>query len=344
MRDLLKEVARGKKGAKDLPYEQALRGARMIISGEATPAQTAAFFVAERIKMETADELLAFVEALRERTEQHPIPGSVDCAGPYDGRKKSFFVNFPAAFVTAACGVPVTLHGGESLPPKWGITLSDILGTLGVQAQGNKQAFIEAARKTGVLYVYAETWNPALSSLRPLREELGFRTMLNTAEKFLRYSEAPYMAAGIFHGTVFKKMAEVMTRLGVRRGIVVQGMEGSEDVPIHQSTRALLVTEDSHELFIIDPEALGVQAEVPELEWTPKLQADIALQVLRNEAELPFVNLVLLNSAVRLWVAEKASSIEEGIELSRNVIAEGKALAMFETWEAAIQQYSNIVS
>lgn len=116
MRDILKEVARGKKGAKDLPYEEALRGARMILSQEATSAQAAVFFVAERIKMETADELLAFVEALRSGSTQHRIPGGIDCAGPYDGRKKSFFASFPAAFVTAACGVPVTLHGGRSLP------------------------------------------------------------------------------------------------------------------------------------------------------------------------------------------------------------------------------------
>lgn len=344
MRELLKEVARGKKGAKNLSYEQALQGAKMILSGEATPAQTAAFFVAERIKMETADELLAFVEALREYSLKHSIPGSVDCAGPYDGRKKSFFANFPAAFVAAACDVPVTLHGGDSLPPKWGITLSDILHTLSIQAQGHKQAFIEASRETGVLYVHAETWNDSLARLRPLREELGFRTMLNTVEKLLRYSDAPYMAAGVFHGTVFEKVADMMTRLGVERGIVVQGMEGSEDVPVHQRTRTLLVNKGTHELFIVDPEALGLQAEMPELEWSPKTHTDIALDVLRNEASLPFLNLVLLNSAIRLWIANKVPSIEIGIEAARVALTEGHALEKFEAWKNTVQQHQALTS
>ncbi|MED0670708.1 anthranilate phosphoribosyltransferase [Aneurinibacillus aneurinilyticus] len=344
MRELLKEVARGKKGAKNLSYEQSLQGAKMILSGEATPAQTAAFFVAERIKMETADELLAFVEALREHSLKHAVPQSIDCAGPYDGRKKSFFANFPAAFVTAACGVPVTLHSGDPLPPKWGITLSDILNALSIQARGHEQAFVEASHESGVLYVHAETWNDGLARLRPLREELGFRTMLNTVEKLLRYSDAPYMAAGVFHGTVFEKMAEMMTRLGVARGIVVQGMEGSEDVPVHQRTRTLLVSKDSHELFIIDPEALGLQTETPELEWSPRSQAAIALDVLKNEAPLPFFNLVLLNSAIRLWVAEKVPSIEAGIKAAKASLTEGHALEKFEAWRSIVQQHQTLTS
>jgi anthranilate phosphoribosyltransferase len=342
MRDLLKDVARGKRGAKDLSYEDALQGARMILSGEATPAQTAAYFVAERIKMETADELLAFVEALRERSLTHPIPASIDCAGPYDGRKKSFFASFPAAFVTAACGVPVTLHGSDSLPPKWGITLSDIVHTLGIETRGQKQSFIEAAQETGVLYAHAEVWSEDLAKLRSLREELGFRTMLNTAEKLLRYSDAPYMAAGVFHGTVFKKMAEMMTRLGVRRGIVVQGMEGSEDVPVHQRTRTLLVHNGSHEFVIIDPEVLGVQAEVPQIEWTAEKQADITLKVLENKADAAFTYIVLLNSAIRLWIAEKADSIEQGIKIATSALDEGKAAALFKLWKHTVQQHQRI--
>jgi anthranilate phosphoribosyltransferase len=332
MRELIKEVGRGKRGAKDLPYEEALRGARLILSGEATPAQTAAFLMAERIKLETADEILAFVEALRERSLRHPIADSLDVSGPYDGKKRSFFASFPVAFVLAACGVPVTLHGSRSLPPKWGITLSDILHVLGIDTQ-ETEPFIKAAQQTGVLYAHAETWNKDWASLRQIREELGVRTLVSTAEKLVRYSDAPYMATGVFHGTFFEKTAEVISRSGIRRGLIVQGTEGSADITVHQLTRTLFVHGDEKEFLIIDPEIYGVRAEVPEIEWTAQTQADTALQVLQGEADVPFYNMVVLNSAVRLWIVQKVHSIEEGIEVAKDAIQQGKALASFEEWK-----------
>ena len=61
------------------------------------------------------------------------------------------------------------------------------------------------------------------------------------------------------------------------------------------------------------------------MEWTAELQAETTLSVLRGEAALPYLNMVLLNSAVRLWVAEKAGSIEEGIYMARHAIEQGAA-------------------
>lgn len=85
MFELLKEVGRGKRGARDLSYEEARKGAEWILAGAATPAQIGAFLIAERIKMQSADEIYGFVEACRTRSFQYPIRGSLDCAGPYDG-------------------------------------------------------------------------------------------------------------------------------------------------------------------------------------------------------------------------------------------------------------------
>ena len=86
MISLLKEVGRGKRGARDLTYEEASQAAELILTGAATQAQMGAFLVAERIKMESPDEIKAFIHALRQRINTYPMPGSMDCAGPYDGR------------------------------------------------------------------------------------------------------------------------------------------------------------------------------------------------------------------------------------------------------------------
>lgn len=98
MIDILKEVGRGKRGARDLNYSEALAAAESIIDGTATPAQIGAFFVAERMKMESAEELEAFVNVLRERTYRSSAHAGLDCAGPYDGRKSSFTPPSPLRF------------------------------------------------------------------------------------------------------------------------------------------------------------------------------------------------------------------------------------------------------
>ncbi len=338
---LLKEVGRGKRGAKDLSGEDARRAAELILSGESTPAQNGAFLVAERIKMESVDELMAFVDALRERSFKHPIHGSIDCAGPYDGRARSFFATLPTAFVLAACGLPAALHASPSLPPKWGVTLCDVVGELGIPwTKLSREAFIDAAGRSGVLFAPAEQWCPPLAQLRELREELGLRTVFNTAEKLLRYTDAPYMAMGVFHGTVFEKMAELVGRLGVKRAIIVQGAEGSEDLTAEKRTRCYLVEGDRYDLHIIDPELYELQVEpaAEEIDRDASYHARTALSILKLDQASPAeYHMVLLNSAVRLWVAQAVESIEQGLETAREALETGAAMRKFQQWTDALR-------
>jgi anthranilate phosphoribosyltransferase len=250
--------------------------------------------------------------------------------------------------------MPATLHGSAAMPPKWGVTLPDVLKELtgaafdgatadaiaGVRddatAGTNANALVRASNASGFLYVSSEAWCPPLARLRSIREELGMRTVFNTAEKLLRYSDSTYMAAGVFHGTVFEKVAKLVMDIGVKRGLIVQGMEGSEDLGVDKRTRTYLIQDGASDLFVVDPEQYGLQVEVPEGDWTAARQAETAAAVLSGEAELPYLNMVLLNSAVRLWIGEKAGSIEEGIYAARSALDEGRALAAFKRWKAAL--------
>jgi len=341
MISLIKEVGRGKRGARDLTYEEAMQAAEAMVAGAATPAQIGAFLVAERIKMESSDELRAFTDALRARSFQYPVADSFDCTGPYDGRTRSFIATLPTAFVLAACGLPATLHGSPSLPPKWGVTLTDVLEALHIPVLDvSREALTAAADRTGFLFAPTESWCPPLGQLRTIRQELGLRTVFNTAEKLLRFTGARHMAMGVFHGTVFEKISQLLIDIGITNGIVVQGMEGSEDLSVEKRTRTYVIRDGVSELFIVDPELYELLVETPECEWTAALQAETTLAVLRGEAELPYLNMVLLNSAVRLWVGQKAGSIEEGLYMARHAIEQGKALQTFQAWSEALKPVS----
>ncbi|CAG7628133.1 anthranilate phosphoribosyltransferase [Paenibacillus allorhizosphaerae] len=336
MKDLLKEVGRGKRGARDLSYEEARQAAEWIVSRKATDAQIGAFLLAERIKMESAEELRAFIDVLRSRSRIHPVRDSIDCAGPYDGRTRSFMATFPSAFVLASCGLPVTLHSSPALPPKRGVTVADVIKELGIPFDVQTERWVEAAKAGGVLFVPTEQWCPPLGSLRRLREELDLRTVFNTAEKLLRFSDCAYMAVGVFHGTAFEKMARLVMSLGVRRSLIIQGVEGSEDLPIDKRSRAYVIDSGRTELMLLNPELYEMQVETADAEWTAANQAEAAIGVLRGEAELPCLNAVLFNSAIRLWIGEKVDSIEEGIYRARNAIDSGAAKRKFDAWKRAV--------
>ena len=340
MIELLKEVGRGKRGARDLTLDEAAVAAERILTGQATDAQIGAFLVAERIKMESTDEIAAFVEALRQGSLKHPMGGGVDCAGPYDGRTKSFYATLPTAFVLAACGVPATLHGSRSLPPKWGVTLPDILERWGVdvETEAGLERLRRAADASGFLFVPAELGCPKLARVRDIREQLGLRTVFNSAEKLVRYSDAPYLAFGVFHGTVFEKMAQLVAGLGYKRAIIVQGSEGSEDLPVHKRSRICVVQDGVSELMIIDPEVYQLHSELEEADWTADRQAETALSVLQGSAPLAYTDMTILNGGVRLWLAGAVGSIEEGLDLARITLTSGQAHKKYLQWYDAVMK------
>ncbi|MGO4699314.1 anthranilate phosphoribosyltransferase [Paenibacillus sp. 2TAB26] len=335
--NLLKEVARGKRGARDLNYEEALEAANSILELKATPAQIGAFFIAERMKMESVEELEAFVTVCRKHAYRSPLQQGLDCAGPYDGRKKSFFTTFATAFLLAAAGLPVTLHGTAPLPPKWGITLHEIILELGINTECiPREQILKAAKDTGVLYVPAEQWCPPLKQLRSIRLELGMRTVLNTAEKLIDYTHSPYLVFGVYHNTVLARMTQLATNLRYRKALIVQGVEGSEDLFIERPTRTFTVEDGESRLQIIDPGTYGLETPIPDTDWTPAEQIHMTEAVLQGEGHIAFVNQVLLNGAVRLQFVGKVDSIEEGIYTCQHLLDSCAPWELYRKWQGAM--------
>ncbi|WP_028592693.1 anthranilate phosphoribosyltransferase [Paenibacillus massiliensis] len=339
MIDVLKEVGRGKRGARDLTYEEALQAAEHILGGTATPAQIGAFLAAERIKMESVEELEAFVLTCRKYAQRPALQQGIDFAGPYDGRVSSFIATFPTAFLLAAAGLPVTLHGTSPLPPKWGITLSILLKELGIHPeQAANELMARAAVTSGVTYMHAEAWCQPLKRLRSIRVELGLRTVLNTMEKLVDYNHSPYIVFGVFHNTVFERTAKLLNRLNYQSALIIQGVEGSEDLHINRPTRTYRLDAGHTTMEVIDPEMFGLEAELPEMTWTPAAQIRVTEEVLRGEGHMAFMNQVLLNGAVRLHVAGRVDSIEEGIYTCKLLLENGEAWRTYTGWRSVMQE------
>jgi anthranilate phosphoribosyltransferase len=342
MQKWLKEVARGKRGSKDLSYEDTLHVARMIIKGEATDAQIAAYFIAQRLKTESPEELLAFIHALQEDSRPFhvstPVPDrTIDFAGPYNGRN-SYAATVPSTILLADYGIPAFLHSSESLPPKYGVTIKDILDRLGVDTNLSSINLSETIRECNLGFAWTEMFCPSLRELRPLREQIGVRTLLNTAEKLLNVTKAKSLVMGAYHRTAINKIYPIFKGLSYENVFIVQGIEGSEDLPVHRNSFIYKLTGDLLDSFIVNPAEYGLLDESYEMtkKLTVQEQSDITVALLSGEKSRHYhyyYNQVLFNTGIRYYLGGVTDTIEEGIEITREQLENQSGLHQLEKWK-----------
>ncbi len=332
MRAYLRAIGQGPRTGRDLTAEEARDAMSLILSGGATAAQAGAFLLLQRYKGESPDELLGFAEAVRVGANlvRPSVHGLLDIGSPYDGRTKSIVVSPASAIVAAAAGVPVVMHGERDLGPKHGVPIGDVLEALGVDVDAEPAQVQRSIEGAGVGYMRSARFVPAVFALRGLREEVALRTVFATIEKIYNLAGAGYSIIGLAHLPYAQKMMMAAATMGFKRIFILQGIEGNEDAPTSRPCRAFLWEKASGETvmreFRVDPAEYGLQAATKEemAGGDAAHNAAIAGRIFEGEPGA-YRDLVLLNAGLRIWLAERARSIGEGIEAARAALDSGAA-------------------
>lgn len=341
IRDLVVAVGMGPTNGRTLTRAEARRALDAIMDGEATPAQAGALLLLQRYRGEAPDELLGYIDAVRTRAVPlcPDVDGLLDVGSPYDGRAKHVVVSPAASIVAAAAGVPVLMHGERDLGPKQGLAVGAVIAALGVATDLDPATVEHGIEACGLGYLRQARAVPALYALKPLRRELGLRTPLHMVEKIADLARAPYHLLGVAHMPYLRQLAPVICGLGWRRTLVVQGMEGHEDVTTSRGTR------------IIEIDAAGEQHEsrlnAEELGLAPATDADLApgdaersarmtMAVLDGSARASERDLVLLNAALRIHLAGRASDLPAALDRARGALTSGAALRALDAWRAVL--------
>ena len=347
MRQWIKEVARGKKGSKDLTYEQAMEAAQTIIAGQATDAQIAAFLVAERIKSETPNEILAFVHALQRVSQKIEVnsaiaAGLIDFAGPYNGRN-TFAATIPVSILLADQGGAAFLHSSDTLPPREGLALYKIVEGLGIRIGLTPKQLSESIQQAGLAFAITEQLCIPLANIRHVREEIGVRTFINTAEKMLNLTHATSIMLGVFHKTVIESNAAVLRALGFHKTYIVQGVEGSEDIPVHRKSFLYEISQDEVRSFDVDPQDYGLKhtRDKEKEQLTLKEQVSFIQAILNGEKGTEvayFRDQVLINAGVRYYLFGMAPNISDGIKIADQQLQNKQGKQRLEHWQKISQQ------
>jgi anthranilate phosphoribosyltransferase len=319
-------TAKGRHGAKNMTRQEAKDALDFLFSAEAHPAQVGAFLTAMRFKAATVDEMMGFLDAMEgAATLVAPkVDGLLNCNGPYDGRKRALNLGVAAAIVTSAAGVPVMLHSNTGLPPKDGVTNARVLEALGIAAAREPELVEQDIEQKSFGHLHASRYLHGVERLRPIRQMLFYRSFLHSCEVMLNPAGAKRSLLGAAHDTFIERFAQAAGQRDQDRVVVVQGLDGGDELPL-APTPVADYQGGALSRYTLAPTDFGLK----EARHHPcESPAETAR---RTEAALSgnddtHLDAILFNSAVRIQVAGKTSTVEDGLKLARETIGNGKAI------------------
>jgi anthranilate phosphoribosyltransferase len=320
-----------------LSRAQAYRAMQIMLSGEATAEQIAAFLLGLRSRGETAEELTGLTEAMREVAVQVDAPPrAVDIVGTGGDRSGSFNISTATAFVCAGAGAIVAKHGNRSVSSKCGS--ADVLEVLGVKTELGKQGVEHCLQTAGIAFIFAPYFHPTLKHVMPVRRALGVRTCFNILGPLCNPAGVKRHLIGAFSSEVAEIMAQILINLGSEHVFCVHAHDGLDELSLSGPTTVYSATSAAPTLVSTEvvPADFGL-SEAPLsniIGGNANENAEILLGVLRGETG-PKQDIVLLNAGFALVAAGKAASATLGIELARQSIASGNALESLERLVAA---------
>ena len=317
----------------DLSYDEAYAVMNEIMSGETTATQNAAFLAAlstKSAKAETTDEIAGCAAAMRSHAIKVETGMDIlEIVGTGGDNAKSFNISTTSALVAAAGGVKVAKHGNRAASSLSGT--ADCLEALGVNIQQDPEKCVELLKEVGMCFFFAQKYHTSMKYVGSIRKELGFRTVFNILGPLTNPASPTMQLLGVYDDYLVEPLAKVLSSLGVKRGMVVYGMDKLDEISLSAPTKVCEIKDGWYKTKVITPEEFGFErCSKDDLKGgTPKENAEITRAILNGEKSHKR-NAVLLNAGAALYIAGKANDMKDGVKLAAELIDSGKAKATLE--------------
>lgn len=315
----------------DLTGEEMRAVMTTIMNGEATPSQIGAFLMGMRVKGETVGEIAAAVSILREKMVKVEAPDDViDIVGTGGDGAETLNISTAACFVTAAAGVPVAKHGNRALSSKSGA--SDVLQALGLRLDLTPEQISRCIREVGIGFMFAPAHHPAMKHVGPSRQELGVRTMFNLLGPQSNPAGARRYMLGVFDKRWVEPVAAALLANRAISAWVVHGADGLDEISTTGPSFVASIKGGDLRSFEVTPEDAGLpRATIADLKGADAAYNAGRLRALLDGTRDPYRDVVLLNAAAALIVADRAETLREGVAIAADAIDSGKARQVLDT-------------
>lgn len=312
-----------------LTAEEAEQAMTIIMTGQATPAQIAAYLVALRMKGETVEEITGSVRAMRAvslkvplRDRSEPVYDVVGTGG--DGAH-TFNISTAAAFVVAGTGRRVAKHGNRAASSQCGS--ADVLSALGVNLELTPEQVGQAIEEIGIGFMFAPKFHPAMKHAVGPRKEIGQRTIFNLLGPLTNPADAEIQLTGVYSPVLTEPLAHVLNELGSRAALVIHGAGGTDELSPLGPNRVSHLKDGAVRTYDLDPLDYGFpRASLSDLRGgTPDESAEMMRALLAGKLHGARRDAVLLNAAATL--AAETADFRSALEEARASLESGAALA-----------------
>ncbi|MBF7053320.1 anthranilate phosphoribosyltransferase [Halomonas sp. KAO] len=317
MRDALGALMR----REDLNFDQTHQIMRQIMTGEVSDPQIAAFLMGMAMKGETAEEISAAAQVMRELMRPVHLEADhvVDIVGTGGDGANLFNVSTASSFVVAAAGGHVAKHGNRGVSSSSGS--ADLFAVAGIHLDLDAEQVARCIEQVGVGFMFAPNHHPAMRHAVVPRREMGVRTLFNILGPLTNPAGAPNQVLGVYAPELVPLMAEVLRRLGSHHVLVVHAEDGLDEISLARPTRVAELKEGEIHEYVITPEELGIQRQ--SLDSLRVATAEDSLRLVEQAliGEGPAADIVSLNAGAALYAADVADSLKEGVALAQDAQA-----------------------
>ena len=317
----------------DLPSADAQHLFERLVLGKLEPAEIAATLVALRMKGETSEEMIGAARALCAAALPFDRPDYLyaDCCGTGGDGSGLINVSTAAAFVAAACGLPVAKHGNRSISSKCGS--ADVLEALGAQIEMAPAAARATLDASGFCFLYAPAYHPGMKHAALVRRQLTVRTVMNWLGPCINPARPPVQLLGVADPRMLRRIAQTLDAMGVREALVVHG-SGLDEVALHGETRAVRLSGGEMTELEITPEDAGLErAPLNVVTGGDPAENAVRLRALLGGQGEPAENdIVALNAGALLWTAGKAADLREGTGFALDALRSGGGAAVLNAY------------
>jgi len=310
----------------DLTADEMAAVMRLIMTGEATPAQIGGFLIGLRMKGETVDEIAAAARVMRELATPVPVSGEhlVDTCGTGGDGASTFNISTASALVAAAAGARVAKHGNRSVSSRCGS--ADVLEAAGVNLDLSAEQVAQCVDKSGVGFLFAPKHHSAMRHAIGPRKEMGVRTLFNLLGPLTNPAGAPNQVLGVFGAEWLEPLARVLGKLGSQHVLVVHADDGLDEISIGSPTQVAELKNGRVERYQISPPQFGMQVgDVGSLAVASPEQSLALIRQVLDDTPGAALDIVLLNAGAAIYACGVASTLEQGVEAAKQAISSGKA-------------------
>ena len=324
MKELFIQIA----NKEDLSEEQVESLFDSILNNSISESEIAAFLMGLKVKGETPSEITGIVRALKSHAVDLPQDfGDAMCnCGTGGDQSYSFNISTTACFILAAGGIRIAKGGNRSVSSKSGS--ADVLEALGINIAASPATLSKALDEVGLAFIFAQTMHPAMRFIGPARKTLGIPTIMNIVGPLANPLDLETQLMGLYRADLQETAAQVMQKLGRKRAIIVTGPNNMDEAALYgKNTYTLLEDGQITQHSFTYKDLCMPRVELDDIVGgDAKQNADILVSVLENQAS-PYLETTVLNAGLGFYANGKVDSLAEGIDLARQLIADGSALA-----------------